>query len=38
MVDLASRPDEQISVQKLVESYQISKSHRMKIPCTLTRS
>ena len=38
VIELASRPDEQISAQELAESYQVSKSHLVRLLYALTRA
>jgi Rrf2 family protein len=38
VIELASRPDEQIPAQELAESYQVSKSHLVRILYALTRA
>ena len=38
VIELASRPDEQISAQELAETYQISQNHLVRILHALTRA
>ena len=38
VIELASRPDEQIPAQELAETYQVSKSHLVRILYALTRA
>ena len=38
VIELASRPDEQIPAQELAETYQVSKSHLVRILHALTRA